>query len=123
MARISAPGVGVGSSNSGNAREVYEEIRVLTQQIDDEALRERFAAACERLEGEAGRREHAGALSPRELDVVSLIAHGYSNQETGSRLGLTTETVKSYLRNASRKLGTHNRTETVACARRAGLVP
>jgi DNA-binding CsgD family transcriptional regulator len=33
------------------------------------------------------------------------------------------ETVKSYLRNAMRKLGTHTRMETVAAARRAGFLP
>ncbi len=62
-------------------------------------------------------------LSPRELEVVALIAEGCGNAEAGRRLGLGPETVKSYLSNAMRKLGTHSRTETVVVARRAGFLP
>ncbi|MFD0660636.1 response regulator transcription factor [Thermocatellispora tengchongensis] len=65
----------------------------------------------------------AARLSPRELDVLAQVAMGCTNAETARRLGLLHETVKSYLRSAMRKLGTHTRTETVAAARRTGLLP
>ncbi len=123
VVRTSAQVMDARSRNFRYLREVYEELRVLTQEIDDVGLRERFAVACERLGGNSHIDPHVVPLSPRELEVVDLIADGCSNKEAGNRMGLTTETVKSYLRSASRKLGTHNRTETVSFARRAGLVP
>ncbi|UQU68472.1 LuxR C-terminal-related transcriptional regulator [Couchioplanes caeruleus] len=52
-----------------------------------------------------------------------MVAVGYSNAETARRLGVLPETVKSYLRNAMRKLGTHGRMETVVTARRLGFLP
>ncbi|MFI9550435.1 response regulator transcription factor [Nonomuraea endophytica] len=55
--------------------------------------------------------------------MLSLVAVGCGNAEAGERLGLRPETVKSYLRGAMRKLGTHSRMETVVAARRAGLLP
>ncbi len=62
-------------------------------------------------------------LSPRELDVLALLAVGCGNAEVAQRLGLLPETVKSYLRNAMSKLGTHSRMETVVAARRGGYLP
>lgn len=122
-ARISAMAEGSRFRNLGILREVREELRSLTRQIEDDGLRNKFAAACERLGGEAQVGEQSHPLAPRELDVVNLVAEGCSNKEAGARLGVSTETVKSYLRSISRKLGTHNRTEMVSFARRAGLVP
>jgi len=62
-------------------------------------------------------------LSPRELDVLAMVAVGCGNAEAARRLGLLPETVKSYLRNAMRKLGTHGRMETIVTARRLGYLP
>jgi DNA-binding NarL/FixJ family response regulator len=55
--------------------------------------------------------------------VLALVAVGCGNAEAGQRLGLRPETVKSYLRNAMSKLGTHSRMETVVAARRGGYLP
>ncbi|MFD0520685.1 response regulator transcription factor [Paractinoplanes durhamensis] len=52
-----------------------------------------------------------------------MVAVGCGNAEAARRLGLLPETVKSYLRNAMRKLGTHGRMETVVTARRLGFLP
>ncbi len=65
----------------------------------------------------------ANPLSPRELDVLAMVAVGCGNAEAARRLGLLPETVKSYLRNAMRKLGTHGRVETIVTARRLGFLP
>ena len=65
----------------------------------------------------------ANPLSPRELDVLAMVAVGCGNAEAARRLGVLPETVKSYLRNATRKLGTHGRMETVVTARRLGFLP
>jgi len=56
-------------------------------------------------------------LSPRELEVLRLIAQGLSNREIGERLFLAVITVKGHNRNIFRKLGVRRRTEAVARAR------
>ncbi|MEU3766132.1 LuxR C-terminal-related transcriptional regulator [Amycolatopsis keratiniphila] len=101
-------------------REVYAELRALSGQIGDGVLRDRLDAVCENLTGAVS---PALRLAPRELDTVSLVALGLTNAEIAHRLGLTAETVKSYLRDAMRKLDATSRLQAVTHARRAGLLP
>lgn len=60
-------------------------------------------------------------LTPRERELVSLVAQGYTNREIARRLFLSVSTVKLHLRNVLRKLNLRNRTELVAHAARTGL--
>jgi LuxR family transcriptional regulator, regulator of acetate metabolism len=109
-------------------RDAYAELRILAQQVTDTDLHDRVAAVCDKL---AGARAPAaapaspglGALSARELDVLSCVALGRTNSDVADELGLRAETVKSYLRSAMRRLGCHSRMETVVTARRLGLLP
>ena len=50
-------------------------------------------------------------LSPREADVLSLVAKGYINKEIADKLGLGLETVRSYLKSIYEKLHVRSRTE------------
>ncbi len=50
-------------------------------------------------------------LTPREMQIVELVAEGFSNKEIGSRLGLTEKTVKHYMTNVLQKLQVRNRVE------------
>ncbi len=61
-------------------------------------------------------------LSPRELEILDLIARGCSNREIGERLFLALSTVKGHNRNIFDKLGVQRRTEAVAHARKLGLL-
>ncbi len=61
-------------------------------------------------------------LSPRELDVLRLIADGLSNQAIGDRLFLALSTVKGYVADIFGKLHVERRTEAVARARELGLL-
>jgi len=61
-------------------------------------------------------------LSGREIEVLALIAKGYSNQEIAQELFLSLYTVKSHARNIFSKLCVKNRTEAVAKARMVGLL-
>ena len=107
-----------------DVRLAHADLRTLAAETDDPRLRARLEEISSRLAG-AARPQPAGvpALSPRELDVLAMVAVGCGNAEAGRRLGLLPETVKSYLRNAMRKLGTHGRVETVVVARRLGFLP
>ncbi len=61
-------------------------------------------------------------LSPRELEVLQLIAQGLSNDEIGKRLFLALDTVKGHNRRIYDKLQVQRRTEAVARARALGLL-
>jgi NarL family two-component system response regulator LiaR len=65
----------------------------------------------------------AQALSPRELDVLALLAEGLSNVEIGQRLGIGESTVKTHVSNVLGKLALSDRTQAAIYAWRQGLVP
>ena len=50
-------------------------------------------------------------LSPRELEVLALIAEGASNAEIAARLMIAETTAQTHVKNLLRKLGVRNRTE------------
>jgi DNA-binding NarL/FixJ family response regulator len=50
-------------------------------------------------------------LSPREAEVLALVAKGYINKEIADRLGVGLETVRSYLKSTYDKLHVRSRTE------------
>jgi len=55
-------------------------------------------------------------MTPREREVINLIAEGLSNKEIASRLNLATHTVKSHVRNVMEKLTLHTRLQIAAFA-------
>jgi DNA-binding CsgD family transcriptional regulator len=111
-------------------RDLRHELAGIADRLGDQDLRGRLHRACAQL----ARLDPAGAdaagapgagqarLSHREIDVLREVALGCSNAEAAQRLSLRPETVKAYLRSASRKLGTHGRYQVVLAARRAGLL-
>ncbi|MDE3024861.1 MAG: response regulator transcription factor [Acidobacteriota bacterium] len=62
------------------------------------------------------------ALSPREREILQLVAEGETNAEIGARLGIGRETVKTMLYRSFEKLGVRRRSEAVAEAQRLGLL-
>ena len=61
-------------------------------------------------------------ITPRELEVLELLAEGLSNKGIAARLGISDQTVKFHVAAISSKLGAHNRTEAVRQALRRGLI-
>jgi DNA-binding NarL/FixJ family response regulator len=61
-------------------------------------------------------------LTPRELDVLRLVAQGLSNPDIARRLGRSEHTVHRHLANILGKLGLSSRAAAAAWAVRAGLV-
>ena len=62
------------------------------------------------------------SLTPRELEVLQLVARGSSNREIGQELMLSEATVKSHLVHIYDKLGVRSRTSAVASAREQGVL-
>ncbi|MFJ2480338.1 LuxR C-terminal-related transcriptional regulator [Pseudomonas sp. NPDC087598] len=64
----------------------------------------------------------SGLLSLRELEVLGLIAKGYSNQQIADQLFISLHTVKTHARRIHGKLGVARRTQAVASAKSLGMV-
>ena len=62
------------------------------------------------------------SLTPREIEVLELVAEGLSNKAVATRLGISDQTVKFHLTSISGKLGAINRTDAVRRAVRRGLI-
>ena len=64
----------------------------------------------------------AGPLTPREREVLALLAEGLTSAEAAAHFGLSPETIETHVRRALRKLGARSRTHAVALALRLDLL-
>lgn len=62
-------------------------------------------------------------LTPREYEVLELVAQGATNAEIAAQLGISENTVKFHMKNILQKLHASNRAEVVAYALKSGLIP
>jgi DNA-binding NarL/FixJ family response regulator len=62
-------------------------------------------------------------LTPREHEVLELVAQGATNAEIAAQLGISENTVKFHMKNILQKLHASNRAEVVAYALKSGLIP
>jgi two-component system response regulator NreC len=76
------------------------------------------------LEGKESRLPSStlGLLSPREREVLKLIAEGYKNKEIAADLCISLKTVEKHRANLMKKLGLHNAAALTAYAIEQGLV-
>jgi DNA-binding CsgD family transcriptional regulator len=68
------------------------------------------------------RREELG-VTPREMEILGLVAEGLSNREIAERLFVSENTVKTHCSRAFDKLGARRRTEAVQMGKALGLLP
>lgn len=62
-------------------------------------------------------------LTPREHEILGLIAQGLSNREIGAKLFVSENTVKTHSARVFEKMGVGRRTQAVQVGRRLGLIP
>ena len=109
-------------------RDISDELADLASLISDDVLRARLEEVRSRVEQGRSpvpaepRRSTPTGLAAREIDVLRQVALGHSNREVAEALGLVESTVKSYLKNAMRKLHASNRVHAVRLAREAGVI-
>ena len=65
---------------------------------------------------------HPEPLTPREIQVLELLAEGLPNKLIATRLGISDQTVKFHVASIAGKLGAANRTDIVGRAVRRGLI-
>ncbi len=87
------------------------------QWLDHETVTRAFRSAMER---EAAVRDTA--LTPRELEIVRMVAEGLRNKAIAARLSISEGTVKVHLHNIYEKLGVDGRLELTLCAQQKGLL-
>jgi DNA-binding NarL/FixJ family response regulator len=89
------------------------------QWIDRDTVTRAFQAVVGR---EAGNREVTQTLTPREIDIVKMMAEGLRNRAIGDRLSISEGTVKVHLHNIYEKLGLDGRLELMLYAQQKGVV-
>lgn len=62
------------------------------------------------------------SLTPRELDVLRLVAKGRTNKELASAMFISEETVKTHVKTLFLKLGVHDRAEAVSVSLKRGII-
>jgi DNA-binding NarL/FixJ family response regulator len=67
-------------------------------------------------------RDTQSALTPREQEVLGLIAHGRRNKEIGAELGISVGTIKVHVKNVLAKLEVNDRTAAVSVALQRGII-
>lgn len=70
----------------------------------------------------SGRERVASTLSPRELEVLSLVSQGFENKQIATELGISEATVKTHLKGVFVRLEASSRAEAVAIGLRLGII-
>ncbi len=73
-------------------------------------------------EGGESEKEDLSELTPREKEVLELVAEGMTNREIGQELTISPKTVARHRENIMHKLNLHSRTELVKYAIRKGVI-
>jgi len=108
------------------AERLFDAVRVVAagEALLAPAVTRRLISEFTRLRPVSGTPRSAvlNALTPRETEVLRLVAEGMSNPEIARRLVVTEETVKTHVSRILAKLGLRDRTQAVVAAYETGLV-
>jgi DNA-binding NarL/FixJ family response regulator len=106
------------------AERLFDAVRVVAagEALLAPAVTTRLIGEFTRLRPKGGGAYPLTALTPRETEVLRLIAEGLSNAEIADRLVVTEETVKTHVSRVLSKLALRDRTQAVVAAYESGLV-
>jgi DNA-binding NarL/FixJ family response regulator len=106
------------------AERLFDAVRVVAagEALLAPSVTRRLIAEFARQHRPAPRAGTLAALTPREIDVLRLIADGLSNAQIATRLTVGDETVKTHVSRILTKLGLRDRTQAVIAAYESGLV-
>jgi DNA-binding NarL/FixJ family response regulator len=107
------------------AETLFEAVRVIAagDALLAPSITRRLIAEFARLgPREPPRTDGLDALTPRETEILGLVAEGLSNREIAEQLVLSDETVKTHVSHVLRKLGLRDRAQAVVVAYESGLV-
>ena len=106
------------------AETLFEAVRVIAdgEALLAPAITRRLIAEFARMRPRQVRPEALSDLTPREREILGLVAEGLSNREIAERLVLSDETVKTHVSHVLRKLGLRDRAQAVVIAYESGLV-
>ena len=107
------------------AETLFEAVRVIAagEALLAPAITRRLIAEFARLRPrQLTRPDGLAVLTPRETEILGLVAEGLSNHEIAERLVLSDETVKTHVSHVLRKLGLRDRAQAVVTAYESGLV-
>lgn len=96
----------------GAIREVYKGRKCISPQVLEKLVEDLHA----RPHGSRSRIARSSTLTPREREVIKMIAEGNSVREIANLLGLSVKTVEAHKFNLMRKLGIHNKAQLVTYA-------
>lgn len=105
-----------------SAPDVVGEFGSLAEARDSQIVADAFLLAAPSEAPELDDAPSIESLTPREIEVIELVAEGLSNKAVAARLGISDQTVKFHLTSVSGKLGAVNRTDAVRRAVRRGLI-
>ncbi len=94
----------------------------LTRHTETVVVREVLVAAPADFVRDENKRESLG-VTPRELEILQLIAEGLSNKEIADRVHVTENTVKTHSSRVFNKLGARRRTQAVQLGKELRLIP
>jgi DNA-binding CsgD family transcriptional regulator len=112
----------VAAGDPAGAQPLVEAARDVAERLGAEPLLRRLGQEAPRPSGGAPGQVGV-ALTPRESEILALVAEGRTNGEIGRQLFISTKTVSVHVSNILGKLGANGRTEAAAIARRDGLLP
>jgi DNA-binding CsgD family transcriptional regulator len=103
------------------AKKLLQEARHLSASLGMPPL-ERRARLKLKSFSKSQRKRYAGGLTPREIDVIRLVARGKTDQEIAAELSISSNTVSNHLSSIFRKTVVGNRTEAAGFAANNGLL-
>lgn len=117
--RLGAAGLVLKESSPETLLECVRAVHRGEQWIDRDTVTRALSTVLDR---EAAEKEAAHSLTPREIEIVRMVAQGLRNRAIAERLSISEGTVKVHLHNIYEKFGVDGRLELLLAAQQKGLI-